>query len=86
MFGIGSGYLAVLVLAMYLTTEHPARLLYGRSAFISLTGILLAYWISHLWLVANRGKLTDDPVVFAIRDPLSRVLVGLMGVCAWLAV
>ena len=29
MFGVGSGYLAVWVLAMYLTTEHPARLLYG---------------------------------------------------------
>jgi 4-hydroxybenzoate polyprenyltransferase len=86
MFGVGSGYLAVWVLAMYLTTEHPARLLYGRPLFISLTGILLAYWISHLWLVANRGKLTDDPVVFAIRDPLSRVLVALMGICAWLAV
>jgi hypothetical protein len=36
--------------------------------------------------VANRGKLTDDPIVFAIRDPLSRVLVALMGIFAWLAV
>jgi 4-hydroxybenzoate polyprenyltransferase len=86
MFGIASGYLAVWVLAMYLTTEHPARILYDRPLFIGLTGVLLAYWISHLWLVANRGKLTDDPVVFAIRDPLSRVLVALMGICAWLAV
>ena len=86
MFGVGSGYLAVWVLAMYLTTEHPARIVYDRPLFIGLTGVLLAYWISHLWLVANRGKLTDDPIVFAIRDPLSRVLVALMGICAWLAV
>jgi 4-hydroxybenzoate polyprenyltransferase len=85
-FGIASGYLAVWVLAMYLTTETPARLIYDRPLFISLTGILLAYWISHLWLVANRGKLTDDPLVFALRDPLSRILVALMGLCAWLAV
>jgi 4-hydroxybenzoate polyprenyltransferase len=85
MFGIASGYLAVWVLAMYLTTETPARQIYDRPLFISLTGMLLAYWISHLWLVANRGHLTDDPLVFALRDPLSRVLVALMGLCAWLA-
>jgi len=85
MFGIASGYLAVWVLAMYLTTEIPARIIYDRPLFISLTGILLAYWISHLWLVANRGHLTDDPLVFALRDPLSRILVALMGLSAWLA-
>jgi 4-hydroxybenzoate polyprenyltransferase len=86
MFGIASGYLAVWVLAMYLTTETPARQIYDRPLFISLTGMLLAYWISHLWLVANRGQLTDDPLVFALRDSLSRILVALMGLCAWLAV
>jgi 4-hydroxybenzoate polyprenyltransferase len=86
MFGIASGYLAVWVLAMYLTTEHPVHPLYDRPLFISVTGILLAYWISHLWLVANRGQLTDDPIVFALRDPLSRILVVLMGFFAWLAV
>ena len=86
MFGIASGYLAVWVLAMYLTTETPARQIYDRPLFISLTGMLLAYWISHLWLVANRGQLTDDPLVFALRDPLSRILVALMGLTAWLAV
>ena len=85
MFGIASGYLAVWVLAMYMTTETPARQIYDRPLFISLTGILLAYWISHLWLVANRGQLADDPIVFALRDPLSRILVALMGLCAWLA-
>lgn len=86
MFGIASGYLAVWVLAMYLTSETPARQIYDRPLFISLTGMLLAYWISHLWLVANRGQLTDDPLVFALRDPLSRILVALMGLTAWLAV
>ena len=86
MFGIASGYLAVWVLAMYLTTETPARQVYARPLFISLTAVLLAYWISHLWLVANRAQLTDDPIVFALRDSLSRILVALTGLSAWLAV
>ena len=85
MFGIASGYLAVLVLVMYLTTGDPARHLQQRPLFIGLTAALLAYWISYLWLVANRGRMDDDPVVFALRDRQSRAIVMLMGVCAWLA-
>ena len=85
-FGIASGYLAVLVLAMYLTSSRGPSRLYSQPSFIALTAVLLLYWISYLWLVANRGHMPEDPVLFALRDSRSRVLVVLMGVCAWLAV
>jgi 4-hydroxybenzoate polyprenyltransferase len=85
-FGIASGYLAVLVLAMYLTSSGASSRLYSRPSFIGLTAGLLLYWISYLWLVANRGQMPEDPVLFALRDRRSRVLVLLMGICAWLAV
>jgi 4-hydroxybenzoate polyprenyltransferase len=85
-FGIASGYLAVLVLAMYLTSGGSHGGLYGHPSFIALTAVLLLYWISYLWLVANRGHMPEDPVLFALRDSRSRVLVLLMGICAWLAV
>ena len=39
---------------------------------------LLLYWISHMWLLAHRGKMPDDPIVFATRDPISRILILLM--------
>jgi 4-hydroxybenzoate polyprenyltransferase len=84
-FGIASGYLAVLVLAMYLTIGRTFSRLYSQPAFIALTGVLLLYWISYVWLVANRGQMPEDPVLFALRDGRSRVLVLLMGICAWLA-
>lgn len=84
-FGIASGYLAVLVLAMYLTIGRTFSRLYSQPAFIALTGVLLLYWISYFWLVANRGQMPEDPVLFALRDGRSRVLVLLMGICAWLA-
>ena len=48
--------------------------------------MLLLYWISYVWLLANRGRIPDDPVVFALRDRRSVILVVLMGVCAFLAV
>ena len=86
MSGIASGYLAVLVLAMYLTSGRTPSPLYSQPVFIGLTAVLLLYWISYLWLVANRGHMPEDPVLFALRDSRSRVLVLLMGFCAWLAV
>ncbi len=83
--GISCGALSVLVLALYMSSETVARL-YSRSGFIWLTCVLLLYWISHLWLTAHRGHMTDDPLVFAIKDRLSAVLIVLMGITAWLAV
>jgi len=47
---------------------------------------LLLYWISYAWLTARRGRMTDDPLVFAIKDRVSQVLIALMGAAAWLAV
>lgn len=85
-FGVASGYVAVLVLALYLTSAHPPSVAYHRPVFIGLTGVLLLYWLSYIWLLANRGRVPDDPVVFALRDTRSRLLILLMGLCAFLAV
>jgi hypothetical protein len=59
---------------------------YRSSQFIWVTCVLLLYWISHIWLTAHRGRMTDDPLVFAVKDRVSLVLIILMGVTAWLAV
>ena len=83
--GISCGALAVLVLAVYMSSEN-ITLLYRRSEFIWLTCVLLLYWVSHMWLAAHRGRMTDDPLVFAIKDRTSALLIVLMGAGAWLAV
>jgi len=83
--GISCGALAVLVLAVYMSSEN-ITLLYRRSEFIWLTCVLLLYWVSHMWLAAHRGRMRDDPLVFAIKDRTSALLIVLMGAGAWLAV
>jgi 4-hydroxybenzoate polyprenyltransferase/phosphoserine phosphatase len=75
--GIASGYLAVLVLALYINSA-TARFFYGRYELIWFLCPLLFYWISHIWLIAHRGKMPDDPVVFAMSDRTSRILGLLM--------
>lgn len=75
--GTASGYLAVLVLALYLASG-TARILYGRLEVLWLLCPLLLYWIGRIWLVAHRGLIEDDPILFATSDRTSRILVLLM--------
>jgi 4-hydroxybenzoate polyprenyltransferase len=82
--GGASGYLSVLVLALYIAGDAaptPAV----RYNLIWLICLLLLYWISYVWLMAHRGRMHDDPLVFALRDPVSRALVVAMAVILFLA-
>lgn len=75
--GVASGYLSVLVLALHITGDLAHRF-YRNYELVWLVCILLLYWISHVWLQAHRCQMHDDPLVFAGRDRLSRVLILLM--------
>jgi 4-hydroxybenzoate polyprenyltransferase len=74
--GPTSGYLAVLVFALYAHSEHMASL-YANGWALWLICPLLIYWISRVWLKAKRRELTEDPVLFAVRDRVS-VLLGIV--------
>jgi len=37
---------------------------------------LLLFWLSRTWLLAHRGEMHDDPIVFALRDNVSRWIGG----------
>jgi len=76
-FGVTSGYLSVLVLALYINGREVTAL-YRHPQWIWLACPMLLFWISRVWFLANRGKLHEDPVVFAAMDPLSYALGGLL--------
>jgi 4-hydroxybenzoate polyprenyltransferase len=82
--GTASGYVAVLVLALYIASGTLNRP-YSRHQLIWLVCPLLLYWVGYLWLIAHRGKMHRDPLVFALRDGTSRVLILLMLVTVLLA-
>jgi len=65
--GTASGYIAVLVLALYVQDIHSAEL-YRSPKFIWYMCPLLLFWISRAWLIAHRGEMHDDPVIFALKD------------------
>ena len=68
--GIAAGYLAVLVVAFYIDSPDIAGR-YGQDAILWGLCPLLMLWISRVWLSAVRSEMTDDPLVFALKDRLS---------------
>jgi 4-hydroxybenzoate polyprenyltransferase/phosphoserine phosphatase len=83
--GIASGYLAVLVLALYIDSavvtaiyRHPYRLW--------LLCPLMLYWISRLWIKTARGEMHDDPLMFSLRDRVSWAVLAAMLLTTLLAI
>jgi 4-hydroxybenzoate polyprenyltransferase len=83
--GMASGYAAVLVLSLYIASGS-VKSLYSTHQVLWLVCPLLLYWIGYLWLVAHRGKMYHDPLVFAVRDRTSRILVLLMLAASLIAI
>lgn len=74
--GVSAGYLAVVVLTLYLASPDVVAL-YKHPTRLFPTGMLLLYWVTRMWLLAGRGQVHDDPVVFALKDRAS-YLIGIM--------
>lgn len=62
-----SGYAAVLVLALYINSPEVHQL-YARPEYLWLVCLLLLYWISRVLMIAHRGEMHDDPVIYAVKD------------------
>ena len=65
--GISSGFMAVVVLALYITSEAVTRL-YPNPTLLWFACPLVLFWIGRIWLLAHRGRVTDDPLTFAVKD------------------
>ncbi len=67
LLGVASGYISVLVMALYITTpEHMVE--YRKPEFLWIVFPALLFWISRIWLLASRGQMNEDPVLFALKD------------------
>jgi 4-hydroxybenzoate polyprenyltransferase len=82
--GVGSGYLAVMIFALYITSDAVAEV-YVTPKVLWLACPLLLYWMSRMWLFAQRGKLRGDPLLFALSDRTSYFCLALMAMVIFLA-
>ena len=75
--GVSSGYISALVIALYVQSEDIISL-YAQPLAIWLVLPILLFWVSWVWLKAERGEMHDDPIVFAAKDRASLAVVALI--------
>ena len=68
--GVACGCLSVLVFALYLNS-HEVTALYARPITLWLVCPALFYWVSRMWILAHRGEVSEDPILFAVKDRAS---------------
>jgi 4-hydroxybenzoate polyprenyltransferase len=84
-FGVAGSTLSILVVVLYLMEEVFPAGMYNRPAALWATPPLLFLWVGRIWLLANRGEMHDDPVVFALSDRMSWLLGAAVGAAFLLA-
>jgi len=82
--GITSGYMAVVVLALYITSDDVERL-YRWPAVLWPVCVVVLLWISRMWAFAYRGSIDDDPIVATLKDRASYIVGGLIAVLIFVA-
>jgi 4-hydroxybenzoate polyprenyltransferase len=83
--GISAGYISVLVIALYINSAKVADI-YHKPEILWFICPLLLYWIGRLWIITSRGLMHEDPIVFALRDRTSIVILALIGLVFSIAV
>ena len=75
MFSLGTSNItaSVLVLAFYVNSDEVTKT-YKTPEILWILCMLMLYWGNRIWVGARRGKISDDPVVFAIKDRVSRIV------------
>ncbi len=76
--GPASGYLSVLVLALYVNQSPEAKALYRSPSLLWLLCPVMLYWITRVWFLARRRTLMEDPILFALKDRVSLLTAGVV--------
>jgi 4-hydroxybenzoate polyprenyltransferase/phosphoserine phosphatase len=84
-FGTASAFAAVVVFAIYISGSD-VMLLYRRPHLLWLIVPFMILWLCRVWLLASRGELDEDPLVFALTDRASLLIGAAVAVIALLAI
>lgn len=75
--GVSSAFLSILILALYIQ-DQSTTLAYSNPAILWFTCPIMLLWITRIWFLTHRGEMTDDPVLFAIKDKTSLATVAVI--------
>jgi hypothetical protein len=83
--GVSAGYAAVLVMALYINSSDVVPR-YRSPDVLWLLCPLVLYWINWIWIKASRGELLENPLMFALRDTSSLVILVLATIVYLMAI
>lgn len=69
---VSSGYVSILVLALYVNSPMVTMHYANPTVLWGICPVLL-FWLSWISMITHRGDMHDDPIVFAIKDKISRI-------------
>ena len=70
-FGVGCALIAFLIMLLYFQFRAMETGLYDEVEVLYLAPVVVFAWTLRVWLMAHRGLLRDDPVIFALKDRVS---------------
>lgn len=76
--GVATAFLSIVVFSLYIAIGSNAQVHYRHPQRLWLMAPVLTYWFLRLWILAGRKEVDGDPVLFAVRDPVSWIA-GLAG-------
>ena len=80
---ITSGLISILVLTLYINSPQVLEL-YSFSNILWGAWIIIFFWISRIIYASNKGKIKDDPIVYAISDKISYLCLLIILFIIWL--
>lgn len=80
-----AGLNAVTIFALYVTSPD-VQMLYRHPKALWLICPILLYWIGRALMMAHRRSMDDDPIVFALRDPISAIAIASMVAVVFIAI
>lgn len=82
---VSTGLLSVLVLILYVNSPQVTRL-YTSPNILWLICFIMLFWILRIIYVSSKGKIKDDPIVYAINDKISYLCLFLILFIFWLGI
>lgn len=71
--GIGSALSAMVVFGLFINAPET-QMRYATPNLLWLAVVCMIYWLARLWVKTSRGEIHDDPVIYAIKDRNSCVV------------
>jgi 4-hydroxybenzoate polyprenyltransferase len=84
--GVSTGMAATLIFVVYLVAEQFPRAIYRRPGWLWLVFPVLVLWLARVWRFALHGRMSQDPVLFALTDRASLAMGAAVLACliaAW---